>query len=636
MAIEKTIIIKADTKKAVTETEKLTDAIDRLVEEQKNANVQAQKTAEETKKRLEAQKKALEESRKPLNKLKTGFKGLGTAIKATGIGLLIAGVAKLTMAFNANTTVSRVFRETFETINLVFGEFVGAIVNAVQEVGKTNDSFKSLKTTATSLIDLALTPLKLVFFSIKQAIQSTQLAFKQLFNKKDREGINALKKSIEETNEQIKKTGEDAVKAGVNLVENFAGAVDDISKLGSKVSNNISKINIENTKEQAKQLVRLRDQARIAIAENELILKTKQKEAELQRQIRDNVELDILTRQKANKELGRILEESNRLQLDNANKVIELAQAEVKASGGSLQAREELIKAQLAYQDVLETTEGFVSEQDTNRVALNKELIELENSRIDATNERRLGELQFEAEQQQNEVDKIAKLQERLEQENIIALEDLERKRALFAEGTQARLDAEQEFLDRKQELDQQEIELNNQKNKAIQAANTKKTDDEKKQEQALENFKVGLAVNTLSLLGSVAKKGSALAKGVAIAQATTSTLQGINKALAETTDFTPTQSLRFANAAIVGASGFANVASILSTDDSGKSTPSLSAPTQPAVQAPSFNLVQGTGTDQIAETIQGQDQPIKAFVVSSDVTSAQELDRNAVETASL
>jgi len=50
---------------------------------------------------------------------------------------------------------------------------------------------------------------------------------------------------------------------------------------------------------------------------------------------------------------------------------------------------------------------------------------------------------------------------------------------------------------------------------------------------------------------------------------------------------------------------------------------------------APSFNLVQGTASNQIASSI-GKQQPIEAFVVGRNVTSSQELDRNIVKSASL
>jgi len=67
-----------------------------------------------------------------------------------------------------------------------------------------------------------------------------------------------------------------------------------------------------------------------------------------------------------------------------------------------------------------------------------------------------------------------------------------------------------------------------------------------------------------------------------------------------------------------------------------GGSAPSISVPA-PTVQAPSFNIVGSSETNQLAEAIGSQSQqPIKAFVVSNDVTTAQSLDRNIVEGASL
>ena len=88
-----------------------------------------------------------------------------------------------------------------------------------------------------------------------------------------------------------------------------------------------------------------------------------------------------------------------------------------------------------------------------------------------------------------------------------------------------------------------------------------KRADEEERREQALAQMKIQTAGNVLNALASIAKEGSAGAKAIAVAQAVLSTYQGINKALAETTDFTPTQTLRFINAAAVGVAGFANVA---------------------------------------------------------------------------
>jgi hypothetical protein len=155
---------------------------------------------------------------------------------------------------------------------------------------------------------------------------------------------------------------------------------------------------------------------------------------------------------------------------------------------------------------------------------------------------------------------------------------------------------------------------------------------------QAEAEYKIQTAANVLGALQGLAEQGSAGAKAIAVAQAVVSTYQGINKALAETTDFTPTQSLRFLNAALVGVAGFANVAKILSTDSSGATVPTGigggGVGSQP--QAPSFNVVGQSGVNQLADTLNQEQQPIQAFVVGSQVTTQQELDNNIVNTANI
>jgi len=47
---------------------------------------------------------------------------------------------------------------------------------------------------------------------------------------------------------------------------------------------------------------------------------------------------------------------------------------------------------------------------------------------------------------------------------------------------------------------------------------------------------------------------------------------------------------------------------------------------------APAFNLVEGSESNAIQQSIQGQDNAVKAYVVSGEVTTAQSADRNIVE----
>ena len=86
--------------------------------------------------------------------------------------------------------------------------------------------------------------------------------------------------------------------------------------------------------------------------------------------------------------------------------------------------------------------------------------------------------------------------------------------------------------------------------------------------------------------------------------------------------------------AAAAVAAGIANVKKITSIGPA-VSGGGGSAPSAP--QAPDFNVVGASDTNQLAQAI-GQDkkEPVKAYVVSNDVTNAQALDRNIVEGASI
>lgn len=58
---------------------------------------------------------------------------------------------------------------------------------------------------------------------------------------------------------------------------------------------------------------------------------------------------------------------------------------------------------------------------------------------------------------------------------------------------------------------------------------------------------------------------------------------------------------------------------------------------TSGANAAPDFNIVGQSGSNQLARAVSGQlNKPVKAYVVSKDVSTAQEMDRNVIGSASL
>ena len=84
----------------------------------------------------------------------------------------------------------------------------------------------------------------------------------------------------------------------------------------------------------------------------------------------------------------------------------------------------------------------------------------------------------------------------------------------------------------------------------------------------------------------------------------------------------------------VAGSIGAGGGISVDTTAAAGAS--SASSITAPSI-VPQFNTVGASGTNQLASILGGQqEQPIRAFVVSGDVSTAQEMDRNIISSASL
>ena len=163
-----------------------------------------------------------------------------------------------------------------------------------------------------------------------------------------------------------------------------------------------------------------------------------------------------------------------------------------------------------------------------------------------------------------------------------------------------------------------------------------KELDDAKKkaQEDAL--------MATASTLGQIADlfgEQTAAGKAAAIAEATISTFVSAQKAYTSTVGIPVVGPvLAPINAGLAIAAGIKNIKAItaVQTPDGGGGggggniSNSFSGS---AAQAPNFNVVGNSGVNQLAQL---QQQPVQAYVVSGSVTTAQSLDRNRIENATL
>ena len=154
---------------------------------------------------------------------------------------------------------------------------------------------------------------------------------------------------------------------------------------------------------------------------------------------------------------------------------------------------------------------------------------------------------------------------------------------------------------------------------------------------------KIGIISDGLGAVASLVGENTAAGKALAVAQAVMDTYAGANKALAA---YPPPFGAIAAGTVIVA--GLLNVKKILSTQlpkmPGAKSTPSMNAsiatpsvPTISSFQAPQVTTTGGQNpTTQLAQTLSNSQSLIKAYVVSTDITTNQALDRRTNRAATL
>ena len=157
---------------------------------------------------------------------------------------------------------------------------------------------------------------------------------------------------------------------------------------------------------------------------------------------------------------------------------------------------------------------------------------------------------------------------------------------------------------------------------------------------ETTEQQKLDLALKFTALGIGLAAEGSNAAKALGIANAIIATYAGAAQALNNPLNVTPFQ--KAADVALVLATGFQQIRAIQQTQIpvlsvGGVATGGAGATPVPQIQPPSFNVVGASPINQLTEAIAGQtQQPVKAFVVAGDVTTAQELERNRIRNAAL
>jgi len=598
----------------------------------------------------------LKDVEKSSNLVGKGIKGIGTAIKAAGIGLIIGLLGTLKELFEQNQKAVDLFNVVFETSANVVGQVVNAFTDIYTSLNQSTKSFESLGKVMSSVVTLGLAPFKLGFYAIKLAVQETQLAWENsVFGGKDPLVIKELNDSIKETRDNLGEVADATIKAGSDYIDNFVGAWSEIGEVGKVIVKEIGEVSVSAAYQTAKANVELQKSAELAAARQGLIFETFDRQAEKLRQIRDDETKSITERKKANDELLVKIADAEESMLAQAKMQLALANQNLQKDKDNVEFKVAQIEAEKELAGVRAQIEGIRSEQMSNANALDRESLELINAKTESESNLSIAKEKFAAEQILNEQLRLEKLIEINEAEKIIEEERLQAIIDLANGGTQAKIDAQialDEFTN-----------TNNEENVQLKKdLGLKEVANEKAVADAKASIRQGNLNNigsSFALLGQLAGKNKALQSAALIGESAV----GIAKTIINTQAANSAAVLKYAllpgglalaaaeksiNNIGAGISIAANVAATakgLSQLGGGGSAPSAGsaggsggggAPAMPSLP-PAFNVVGASDTNQLADAIGGQSQePTRAYVVSGDVTSAQSMDRNIIDGASI
>lgn len=530
--------------------------------------------------------------------IKSMFKGLssvGTLFKASGVFFIAQKVMEaLQEAFMSNAKVVDTLSAASITVNKILSDFINLIID---NTGPVIDFFKAaFEDPQQSLKDLG-TAIK---NNIIERINSTLDMLGHF--------ATAIKKVFQGDWDGAMEAAKMGGKEFVDTLTGVDGTFDKVSTTVQEGTGKLAKYTKEVYKN-AKASVALNKQAEIAEALNVGLIEKYDIQAESLRQLRDDETLGVEARIKANNELGVVLEKQAEEMTKNAQLAKDAAKLNYELNA-SQENKIKLIQAENELAAINATVIGFQAEQKTNLNALNKEAVEIGRELA------------------------------------LLGKDEFERQRT---EALQ-KLEQDMFIIDQEVTNEEEKLRLLEAANSDYQKAVTKIDEEENAKriqlEQAVTDAKIDLGKQALGALQGLAKEGSAASKALAVGQTVLDAYKSINAVFANAAANPSTilfPAYPFIQAGIAGVNAFATVKKILSVNPMSASQGGVTAPTSRGAattstpQAPAFNVVGASPENQLANAIGKKEQkPIKAFVVSNDVSNAQALDRNIVESASI
>ena len=596
-------------------TGEASDDIIALREELEKVKQTQEKLSDQMKTGFDAAKKGAKGASK-------GMKGFGTSIggvlKSLGLIAIAAEVFNfLKDLLMKNQKVADTLAIAFKAIEVLFG----MLTDAIEPMGKVlMDAFENPQQAIKDLISGVFNNFITSIKGIGVVAEGVGIQIKGAFTL-----------DWDEVQRGLQQTAQGLVQVATAMdIEQQNAFVDGVVKAGTEALDTATKIES------------LRKEVKLAEAQQGLLMLQYQREAELQRQIRDDVSLTIEERQAANKALGDILNEQSEEELKLANKRMDLALMEQSINKTSVDAQIEVINAQKEIADIRERITGQRSEQLTNENSLLQENIDKQREKNEAEAE----EAKIAAERQlqiareladsrialiqDEELRRIMEIDANLERKLAEIVEDDAQARELKENLRQI---AEGEIIAIQQEGRDKEIailEEHAKKQKAIEdkaVADVKKAEEDKKKLRMDGMNAAGSILGAIDQLvaasGNNSKQAVALQKTLAVAQIAIDTAKAIVGAIAQAQSVPfPGNIAAIATGVAAVVAGIASAVTTLNSADVG----GASAPPPPSPQTVSAPAIQQatSGTTELGGVDQANLAPIQAFVVETEVTGNQ------------
>ena len=627
MAIEKTINLNVNSKDAVKGINDLEKSIDGVNKEVQDTSKSTQAMSGTLDKATGGAVSKFAAFKGAIGSVTTGFKSLRVAIIGTGIGALLIAVTSLGQAF----TRSEEGQNKFAKILGVIGSVTGNLLDLLADLGENIISvFENPKQAITDFANLIKDNIVTRFQGLLNLIPNLGKAVEQLFKGNFKEAGKIATDSIGK------------VVLGVDSVtDSVDNAIDSVKKFGKEI-----KSDGEAAAKIADQRANAEKKARDLIVERS---EAERKIAELREKA---VNKDKFTAQ----ERIKFLEEAGRVSDELAAKEVEVAKLRLEAK----QTENALTKSNKDDLNEAAQLEASVIQLETQRLNLQKRLsTELLTSRREVRAEEKadlkelsdlkktLRDAEAVSEQEKRELELI-KIQEHYDNliaqanENNIKTDELEVAR------DEAKLLKQAEF-------DEKDLAAKTKKQADEQALRQKTIDEllaEKEAKAKIQSSVVGVAEKGIAIGKQLAGKNKAVQKALLIAENAAGIAKilintGVANAKAVATSPITGGMPWVAINSISGALGIAGAVSATAKGlqalggGGGGSKPSIpksggggggAAPTPP-----SFNVVGSSETSVLGDAVASQtNEPVQAYVVSNDVTSAQSLERGIVDGATI